>query len=109
MGLDLCQYRMYSAVPYVENLLALFRVTLDVWRGSFMVHADAIFWNRATIPEQFRYVNQLDSDYWCEKTAMGTSSTVVAREVYPVPNLLRLQINGLGSRSAAREDPWLLL
>ena len=67
LGLDLWQYRVYSEVPYVDNLLAIPQETLDTWSGSFMVHADAICWNRATIPAQFRYVNQLDSDYWCEQ------------------------------------------
>ena len=66
-GLDLWQYRLYSEVPYVDNLLAIPQETLDTWSGSFMVHADAICWNRATIPAQFRYVNQLDSDYWREQ------------------------------------------
>ena len=64
LGLDLWQYRVYSKVPYVGNLLAIPQETLHTWSGSFVVHADAICWNRATIPAQFCYVKQLDSDYW---------------------------------------------
>ena len=60
LGLDLWQHRVYSEVPYVDNLLAIPQETLDTWYGSFMVHADAICWNRVTIPAQIRYVNQLD-------------------------------------------------
>ena len=44
----------------MDKLLAIPQETLDTWSGSFMVHADAFCWYRATILAQFRYVNQLD-------------------------------------------------
>ena len=67
LGLDLWQYLVYSEVPYVGNLLAIPKQTVEASSGSIMVHVDAICWNSATISALFRYVNKLDSDYWREQ------------------------------------------
>ena len=101
------QYLVYSEVLYVEKLLVIPQSTLDAWRRSFMVHADAICWNRTTIPAQFRYVKQIDSDYWCEEQHWERR-VLSSLGIFIMFHFFELNINVSGLRSAAGEYPCLL-
>lgn len=56
----------YAERPYIENLCALPALWLGSWRWQYMVHLDAICWERAIMPPRFRYLEPLRSVYWIQ-------------------------------------------
>lgn len=52
---DLWRYRTYGERTLVRNLYAVQTGRVKAWRGRYLIHTDAICWQRAIVVSQFRY------------------------------------------------------
>jgi hypothetical protein len=64
LDVDLWKYRYFGERSYVHNLVALADDLPAEWDGQFMVHEDALCWERAIIRSEFRYKRMSDSEVW---------------------------------------------
>lgn len=64
IDVDLLRYRYYDERPYVANHCVLPADLLESWRGRYIVHTDAVYWNRAILTAQCRYLDLCESMYW---------------------------------------------
>lgn len=64
LDIGVVRYRNYGERGYVGNLYALLDELLASWRNLFLVHVDAIFWDRAILVSHFRYEDGYSYVYW---------------------------------------------
>ena len=64
VDVDIWRYRYYGERSYVRNLCGIPDETLAAWRGRYMVHEDAVLWERAILPTRFRYFDRRDDPFW---------------------------------------------
>lgn len=60
---DIWSYRYYAERPYVSNLWAQPAEQLALWRGWYMMHPDAVCWERAIFPSRSQYLDRPKSVY----------------------------------------------
>lgn len=72
VDVHLWRYRYYGERQYVANLCALLTHKLESWLGMYMVHHDAIRWERAILPFRFRYMDRPESVYVDEQVRWGS-------------------------------------
>lgn len=66
IDVNIWRYSYYDECPYIENLVTIREEQLDGWPGRYMVHPDAICWERAISPVHFRYIDRYKSPFWAQ-------------------------------------------
>lgn len=64
IDVDFWHYRYYGERRYVANLCAMPAELFVSWRSLYMVFVDVLYWYRAILMAQFRYLYRPESLYW---------------------------------------------
>lgn len=83
VGVEICRYLYYGERPYVENVCALPAETLASWKGRYMVHDDAICWNRAILQANISYMNWDESPFWTKEAIWERRTSSVLGNFVP--------------------------